>query len=133
VVQKIDENSQQLALALKTGVPIVIAILQKFPFVTGHIGELPDRRYAVIVDEAHSSQSGQEAVKMKAVLAAPRIKEQTEIATRINDENNAALKEAAILSSSIALLREYRSALISAAVTGQLDIRQHQKQLEALA
>jgi type I restriction enzyme R subunit len=76
VVQKIDENSQQLALALKTGVPIVITILQKFPFVTGHIGELPDRRYAVIVDEAHSSQSGQGAVKMKAVLAAPRIREE---------------------------------------------------------
>ena len=76
VVQKIDEDSQQLALALKTGVPIVITILQKFPFVTGHIGELPDRRYAVIVDEAHSSQSGKGAVKMKAVLAAPRIREE---------------------------------------------------------
>jgi type I restriction enzyme R subunit len=76
VVQKIDENAQQLALALKTGVPIIITILQKFPFVTDHIGELPERRYAVIVDEAHSSQSGQEAVKMKAVLAAPRIREE---------------------------------------------------------
>ena len=38
VVQKIDENSQQLALALKGGVPIIITILQKFPFVSGHIG-----------------------------------------------------------------------------------------------
>jgi len=76
VVQKIGENSQQLALAPKTGVPIVITILQMFPFVTDHIGELPDRRYAVIVDEAHSSQSGTEAVKMKAVLAAPRIRQE---------------------------------------------------------
>jgi type I restriction enzyme S subunit len=38
-----------------------------------------------------------------------------------------------IVSSNIALLREYRSALITAAVTGQLDIREHEKKMEALA
>ena len=59
VVQKIDENSTQLAEALEAGAPIVITTLQKFPFVTEKIGELPKRRYAVIVDEAHSSQSGE--------------------------------------------------------------------------
>jgi type I restriction enzyme R subunit len=72
VVQKIDENSKQLADALKNGVPIVITILQKFPFVTQHIGDLPERRYAVIIDEAHSSQSGDSAVKMKSVLGGKR-------------------------------------------------------------
>jgi type I restriction enzyme R subunit len=76
VVQKIDESSEQLARALENGVPIIITILQKFPFVSRHTGELPDRRYAVIVDEAHSSQSGQEAVKMKAVIAAKHIREE---------------------------------------------------------
>jgi type I restriction enzyme R subunit len=76
VVQKIDEDSQQLAHALASGVPIIITILQKFPFVTKHTGELPDRRYAVIVDEAHSSQSGKGAVKMKAVLAAQHIRQE---------------------------------------------------------
>ena len=60
VVQKIDESSTQLAEALAKGVPIVITTLQKFPFVTEKIGELPKRRYAVIVDEAHSSQSGRD-------------------------------------------------------------------------
>ena len=49
----------QLAEALEAGVPIVITTLQKFPFVTEKIGELPKRRYAVIVDEAHSSQGGE--------------------------------------------------------------------------
>ena len=53
VVQKIDENSQQLADALTSGTPIVITTLQKFPFVTEKIGKLPNRRYALIVDEAH--------------------------------------------------------------------------------
>lgn len=55
VVQRIDESSTQLAEALEAGTPIVITTLQKFPFVTEKIGELPKHRYAVIVDEAHSS------------------------------------------------------------------------------
>jgi type I restriction enzyme R subunit len=76
VVQKIDEDSTQLASALKSGVPIIITTLQKFPFVTEKVGTLPERRYAVIVDEAHSSQSGEAAAEMKGVLAAHAITEQ---------------------------------------------------------
>jgi type I restriction enzyme, R subunit len=75
VVQKIDEDSEQLANALKTATPIIITTLQKFPFVTDKVGDLPDRRYAVIVDEAHSSQSGEAATELKGVLAAASIKE----------------------------------------------------------
>lgn len=76
VVEKIDENSTQLAEALEAGTAIVITTMQKFPFVTEKIGELPKRRYAVIVDEAHSSQSGQSASKMKTVLAGAHLVEQ---------------------------------------------------------
>ena len=76
VVQKIDEDSTQLAQALATGVPIVITTLQKFPFVTGKIGELPKKRYAVIVDEAHSSQGGEGAMELKGTLAGAAIKEE---------------------------------------------------------
>jgi type I restriction enzyme R subunit len=76
VVEKIDENSTQLAAALEAGTAIVITTMQKFPFVTEKIGELPKRRYAVIVDEAHSSQSGQSASKMKTVLAGAHLVEQ---------------------------------------------------------
>jgi type I restriction enzyme R subunit len=75
VVQKIDENSQQLADALTSGIPIVITTLQKFPFVTEKIGKLPNRRYALIVDEAHSSQTGEAARHMKEVLAAKTLEE----------------------------------------------------------
>ena len=74
VVQKIDEDSEQLAKALKTATPIIITTLQKFPFVADKVGDLPDRRYAVIVDEAHSSQSGEAATELKGVLAANAIK-----------------------------------------------------------
>ncbi|MEJ1381079.1 MAG: type I restriction endonuclease [Candidatus Sedimenticola sp. (ex Thyasira tokunagai)] len=80
VVQKIDEDSRQLAEALEGGVPIIITTLQKFPFVSGQLmkmaeerGEgtrshLPTRKYAVIIDEAHSSQSGETATELKGVL-----------------------------------------------------------------
>jgi type I restriction enzyme, R subunit len=80
VVQKIDTDSRQLALALEGGVPIVITTLQKFPFVSRHLlklaeergdagsGLLSTRRYAVLIDEAHSSQSGETATDLKEVL-----------------------------------------------------------------
>jgi type I restriction enzyme R subunit len=76
VVQKIDINSTQLAEALGSGVPVVITTLQKFPFVTEKIGDLPMHRYAVIVDEAHSSQGGEKATELKGVLAGAAIKEE---------------------------------------------------------
>ena len=68
VVKKIDEDSGQLAQALKDAVPIIITTLQKFPFVTEKVGELENRNYAVIVDEAHSSQSGEQAAELKGIL-----------------------------------------------------------------
>lgn len=68
VVQKIDKDSNQLAEALVTGSHIIITTLQKFPFVIDKVGNLPERKYAVIIDEAHSSQSGEAHKKMKQVL-----------------------------------------------------------------
>lgn len=68
VVQKIDKDSGQLAEALTSGTNIIITTLQKFPFVLDKIGSIPKRNYAVIVDEAHSSQSGESAKKMKHAL-----------------------------------------------------------------
>ena len=85
VVQKIDEDSAQLAQALATGVPIVITTLQKFPFVTDKIGDLPKRRYAVIIDEAHSSQGGETATELKGVLGGTAIKE--EVHKKAEEEN----------------------------------------------
>ena len=79
VVQKIEEDSAQLAEALKSGTQIIITTLQKFPFVTSKVGDLPDRRYAVIVDEAHSSQSGESAKELKGVLAGNHIREKARI------------------------------------------------------
>lgn len=75
VVQKIDKDSKQLASALGYGTNIIITTLQKFPFVVGEVGQLPDRRYAVIIDEAHSSQGGEASRKMKEVLSAKSLED----------------------------------------------------------
>ena len=59
VVQRIDEDSDQLARALAGQTArIVITTLQKFPFVLDKVAGLDSRRYAIVIDEAHSSQSG---------------------------------------------------------------------------
>ena len=79
VVQKIDENTQQLARALSDGVPIIISTIQKFPFIAQAIQTLEKqgqsvaidtagKRFAVIVDEAHSSQSGETAMELRKIL-----------------------------------------------------------------
>jgi type I restriction enzyme R subunit len=68
VVVRIDNNSTQLAKALNTGRKIIITALQKFPFVVEKVNNLSGKRFAVIVDEAHSSQTGEAARKLKSVI-----------------------------------------------------------------
>ncbi|MER1940723.1 DEAD/DEAH box helicase family protein [Castellaniella sp. FW104-16D08] len=68
VVQKIDKNSQQLAEALMKGTPVVVTTIQKFPFILDKVKGMKGKRFAIIVDEAHSSQSGTAARNMKIAL-----------------------------------------------------------------
>lgn len=69
VVHKIDQDSTQLAEAITNAAPVIITTLQKFPFVLDKVADLPTRSYAVIVDEAHSSQGGEATRHMKQVLS----------------------------------------------------------------
>lgn len=69
VIVKIDENSAQLKEALEGHqARIIITTLQKFPVVAQSATELAGKRYAVVVDEAHTSQTGEAAKDLKAVL-----------------------------------------------------------------
>lgn len=70
VVERVDKTSQQLADAL-TGsrAQIIITTLQKFPVIASTVGGLADKRFAVVVDEAHSSQTGESAKDLKRVLS----------------------------------------------------------------
>ena len=52
------ERSKDLRNALENGKKIIITTIQKFPFILDDIGEMADKNFAIIIDEAHSSQSG---------------------------------------------------------------------------
>ena len=69
VVEKIDKDSNQLAAALAGGTRIIISTLQKFSFILEKVGELGERNYAVIIDEAHSSTAGKHAASLREVLS----------------------------------------------------------------
>lgn len=67
----VGSKSEKLAEALVAGTPIIIVTIQTFPFVLQHIENnesLKARNYAVIADEAHSSQTGRTASELKRVL-----------------------------------------------------------------
>ena len=81
VVARIDQDSAQLATALAGEQSrIVITTLQKFPFILDKVTDLGQRRFAVIVDEAHSSQTGEAAKDLKAALGAASAEAQLEAA-----------------------------------------------------
>lgn len=97
VIKRIDEDTRQLVDALTSNTPIIISTLQKFPFVVETIDKLnkekaekadgergsyqvlhwstKGKRFAVIVDEAHSSQTGENAMDLKGVLNQEGIQE----------------------------------------------------------
>jgi type I restriction enzyme R subunit len=75
VVENIDTTSRQLKEALEAGKTIIVTTLQKFPVIAKEIGELPGKRFALIVDEAHSSQSGESTKSLKAVLGSGSLEE----------------------------------------------------------
>ncbi|TPJ73041.1 DEAD/DEAH box helicase family protein [Mesorhizobium sp. B2-7-1] len=102
VVEKIDEDTQQLARALSNGTPIVITTIQKFPFISQALSTLEGKgtgvkidtagkRFAVIVDEAHSSQSGETATALKGMLNRDGI--EAAIAAQMSDEEDDGLSD----------------------------------------
>ena len=71
-------KSGELAAALSGDKKIVVCTIQTFPFALEAVRKLAaiqGKRFAVIADEAHSSQSGEAAAKLKAVLSAEEIAE----------------------------------------------------------
>jgi type I restriction enzyme R subunit len=66
-------KSAQLGQALKDGKKIIVCTIQTFPFALQAVQELAateGKRFAVIADEAHSSQTGEAAAKLKQLLSA---------------------------------------------------------------
>lgn len=67
-VENINTTSRQLKEALESGKHIIVTTLQKFPVIVKEIGTLAGQRFAVIIDEAHSSQGGESVKDLKTVL-----------------------------------------------------------------
>ena len=97
VVENIDQTSRQLREALEAGRTIIVTTLQKFPVIAEQIGQLPGQRFAVIVDEAHSSQSGESTKSLKSVLATGSLeqaeKEEASAETPEEEIDNRVLEE----------------------------------------
>ena len=63
-------RSADLKSALENGKKIIITTIQKFPFIIDGIADLSEKRFAVIIDEAHSGQSGQAHDTMNRAMGA---------------------------------------------------------------
>ncbi len=61
-------SSNDLKTNLESGKKIIITTIQKFPFIVDGIADLSDKKFAVIIDEAHSSQSGTAHGKMNEAM-----------------------------------------------------------------
>jgi type I restriction enzyme R subunit len=83
VVEAITEGSKQLKSALEEGKKIIITTIQKFPHIVEEIGELPGANFAIIIDEAHSSLSGQMARKLNESLS--KINDEDELKAELED------------------------------------------------
>ena len=90
----IDEkkSAKDLLKAVQDGKRIIVTTLQKFPVIYDLVGDTTGKSFAVIVDEAHSSQTGQSAMKLKMALAdtAEALSEYAEIEGKKEEELDAA-------------------------------------------
>ena len=86
----IDEkkSSKDLRDALNAGKRIIVTTLQKFPVIYEEVDDTKGKRFAIIVDEAHSSQTGSSAMKLKVALAdtSDALKEYAELEGKAEDE-----------------------------------------------
>ncbi|EPS9496366.1 type I restriction endonuclease subunit R [Campylobacter upsaliensis] len=79
LVESITEGSRQLKAALEEGKKIIITTIQKFPYIADEITHLQNKSFAIIIDEAHSSQSGKNAEEMGKAISNKNDKETGEM------------------------------------------------------
>lgn len=86
VVEAITQGSRQLKNALEEGKKIIITTIQKFPYILDEITSLKSKTFAIIIDEAHSSQSGTNAQKMSEAIRDKSLDEEEEAREESLDE-----------------------------------------------
>lgn len=82
------KSSKDLRDAINNGSRIIVTTLQKFPVIYDEVDDAKGKNYAIIVDEAHSSQTGTSAIKLKTALADTEdaLREYAEIEGKAEDE-----------------------------------------------
>lgn len=80
-------SSQDLRKAIESRKRIIITTIQMFPQIADNIRMFPDRKYAVLIDEAHSSQSGEDARQMRKALSLKEAEDFDEAVAAANDND----------------------------------------------
>jgi type I restriction enzyme R subunit len=93
IVQPITEGSKQLRQSLEDGRKIITSTLQKFPVISEQMRAIPGKHFAIIIDEAHSSQSGESMRHLNRVLSAGSLEEAEKIEAGIEEDIDEVTKE----------------------------------------
>lgn len=86
VVENVEDNSQQLKEALESGEKIIVTTIHKFDYIVEEIDDLSDRNFAVLIDEAHSSQTGELKDSQTRALSQKDEEEDMSVQDRINQD-----------------------------------------------
>jgi len=78
LVKHIENGGKELKESLESGVKIITTTLQKFPVIVDAVDKVEGKKFAVIIDEAHSSQSGESAADLRQVLTLDEAEKETE-------------------------------------------------------
>lgn len=76
-------SSKELKEHMENGKRIIISTIQKFPFIVDGIADMSDKRFAVVIDEAHSSQSGTGADNLNRAMNKKEEEEVEDVQDRI--------------------------------------------------
>lgn len=90
VIRVMDDkcNSSDLATALKGNTKIIATTIQKFPYIVSEVSNLKKKKFAVIIDEAHSSTAGKDMIAVSKTLGAGEIQDEVSTEDLIVEEIN---------------------------------------------
>lgn len=90
VIRVMDDkcNSSDLATALKGNTKIIVTTIQKFPYIVSEVSNLKKKKFAVIIDEAHSSTAGKDMIAVSKTLGAGEIQDEVSTEDLIVEEIN---------------------------------------------
>jgi len=80
-----NKNAQDLRIAIESGSRIIVTTLQKFPVISEYVNHFSNHTFAVIIDEAHSSQAGESARHLRKTLSLEEAEEKDLIEKSLDD------------------------------------------------